>query len=68
MPKTDIFRSNWYNIELNKNQWFILRDFLQYGGYRYEPSQCGDLVHIEIFIPTEKDFQTISEFLIFLPD
>lgn len=63
-----MFKARWFNIELNKIQSAIFKDFLRYNSFRFEPSQCGELTHFEIFVTTEKDFQTISEFLIFLPE
>lgn len=63
-----MFKARWMNIELNKIQAAIFKDFLRYYGYRYEPSSCYDLIHFEIFITSEKDLQRISEFLVFLPD
>ena len=63
-----MFTARWFNIELNKIQAAIFKDVLRYNGYRYEPSSCYDLIHFEIFITSEKDFQRISEFLVFLPD
>lgn len=63
-----MFRARWFNIELNIISAAIFKDFLRYCGYRFESSGCYDLIHFEIFITSEKDFQRISEFLIFLPD
>ena len=63
-----MFKARWFNVELNKIQSIIFKDFLRYHGYRYEPSSCYDLIHFEIFITSEKDFQRISDFLVFLPE
>lgn len=63
-----MFKARWFNVELNKIQSIIFKDFLRYNSYRFEPSQCGNLTHFEIFITTEKDFNKISDFLFFLPE
>ena len=63
-----MFKARWFNIELNKIQSAIFKDFLRYHGFRFEPSACYDLIHFEIFITTQKEFDLISEFLIFLPE
>ena len=63
-----MFKARWFNIELKKLSSLIFKDFLRYNGYRYESSECYDLIHFEIFITSEKDFEKISNFLVFLPD
>ena len=63
-----MFKPRWFNIELKKIQSLIFKDFLRYYGFRYESSSCYDLIHFEIFITTQKDFDKISEFLVFLPE
>lgn len=63
-----MFKASWFNVELNKIQSAIFKDFLHNNSYRFEPSQVGELIHFEVFITTEKDFDKISDFLFFLPD
>lgn len=63
-----MFKARWFNIELNKISSVIFKDFLRYSGFRFESSGCYDLIHFEIFITSQKDFDKISNFLIFLPD
>lgn len=63
-----MFKARWFNIELNKIQSAIFKDFLRYNGYRFEPSSCYDFIHFEIFITSQKDFDKIANFLIFLPE
>ena len=46
----------------------LLKDFLRNEGIKFEPSGCFNLVHFEIFIPDEKTYNKINDFLLFLPD
>ena len=46
----------------------LLKDFLRNEGIKFEPSGCFDLVHFEIFVPDEKTYNKINDFLLFLPD
>lgn len=43
-----------YSIELPRNEWELFRVILKVQDIPYEPSECGDLVHVEIMC-TEKD-------------
>lgn len=46
----------------------LLKDFLRNEGIKFEPSGCFNLVHFEIFVPDEKTYNKINDFLLFLPD
>ena len=46
----------------------LLKDFLRNEGIKFEPSGCFNLVHFEIFVPDEKTYNLINDFLLFLPD
>ena len=39
----------WYNVELNKSEWALIRPILKELGCRYESSACGMLVHVEVY-------------------
>lgn len=41
----------WYSVELTRAEYEYLKPFLS--GHQYEPSQCGELVHLEVYC-TEK--------------
>ena len=60
---------SWFSVEL-KNIFSveILKDFLRNEGIRFEPSGCFNLIHFEIFVPDEKTYNLINDFLLFLPD
>lgn len=38
----------YYNVELTKEDWAKFREELFDRGLYFEPSGCGDLVHIEV--------------------
>ena len=63
-----MFKAGWYNTELKNIQSQLFKDFLHDNGYRFEASGCYNLIHFEVFVTTEKDFNKISDFLFFLPD
>ena len=46
----------------------LLKDFLRNEGIKFEPSGCFNLIHFEIFVPDEKTYNLINDFLLFLPD
>ena len=60
---------SWFSVEL-KNIFSaeILKDFLRNEGVKFEPSGCFNLIHFEIFVPDEKTYNLINDFLLFLPD
>ena len=63
-----MFTAKWYNIELKLLSAEVLKEYLRNNGIRFETSGCFDLVHFEIFVTSEKIFDSIERFLVFLPD
>ena len=39
----------WYNVELDKSEWAGIRPILKGLDCTYEASECGVLVHIEVY-------------------
>lgn len=59
----------YFNVEIrNFLSAVLLKDFLRENGIKFEPSGCFNLVHFEIFVPDEKTYNKINDFLLFLPD
>lgn len=59
----------YFNVEIrNFLSAVLLKDFLRENGIRFEPSGCYDITHFEIFVPDEKTYNKINDFLLFLPD
>lgn len=52
----------WYACEVSKDDYSKLRVFLKENNIRYEPSACGDLVHVEVFIDA-REFEITERFL-----
>ena len=52
----------WYACEVSKDDYSKLRVFLKENNIRYEPSACGDLVHVEVFIDS-REFEITERFL-----
>ena len=38
----------WYNVELNKAEWALIRPILKSLDCTYEASGCGALIHVEV--------------------
>ena len=63
-----MFNPKWYNTELSVISAEIFKDFLRDHSIRFESSGCFNLIHFEIFVPSEKIFNLINDFLLFLPE
>lgn len=60
---------SWFSVEIgNIFSVETLKDFLRDEGIRFESSGCFNLVHFEIFVPNEKVYNLINDFLMFLPE
>lgn len=53
MPK------QWFNIEMSKEEFSLFRTILKIKDIEYEPSECGDLVHVEVYC-TEQDAYALN--------
>lgn len=51
--------AQYYNVELTKEDWAKFREELVDRGLYFEPSGCGDLVHIEVKC-TEADVEALN--------
>lgn len=40
----------WYSIILTKNQWAKLKPILMAAKYTYEPSGCGNDIHLSVLL------------------
>ena len=39
----------WFSMELSRLEWALIRPVLNELGCRYESSNCGTLVHVEVY-------------------
>ena len=39
----------WFSMELNRVEWAGIRPILKELGCRYEASECGMMVHVEVY-------------------
>lgn len=52
----------WLNTELSKEEFAKLRTFLKSRGIKYEPSEAGNLVHVEIYC-NSNECKEINDFI-----
>lgn len=52
----------WLNTELSKEEFAKLRTFLKSRGIKYEPSEAGNLVHVEIYC-NSNECKAINDFI-----
>lgn len=52
----------WYNCELNREEYEKFRVFLKENGIKYEPSGCGNLVHVEMYMD-QYEYEITENFL-----
>lgn len=57
----------WYSVELSPITAELFKYFLRDNAIRFESSGCYNLVHFQIFIKDEKDYNSCENFLRFLP-
>ena len=57
----------WYSVELSPITALLFKDFLRDNSIRFESSGCYNLVHFQVFIKDEKDYNACNSFLEFLP-
>lgn len=57
----------WFSVELSTITAALFKVFLRDNGIRFESSGCYNLVHFQIFIKDEKDYNACNSFLEFLP-
>ena len=57
----------WYIVELSPITAELFKDFLRDNSIRFESSGCYNLVHFQIFIKDEKDYNSCENYLRFLP-
>lgn len=53
----------WYNVELDKDEAEQFEQFCRDIGVKYEPSACYNLIHIEVYIVTDEEYQACEDFL-----
>ena len=57
----------WFSVELSPISAAFFKDFLRDNGIRFETSSCFGIVHFQLFIRDEKDYNMCENFLMFLP-
>lgn len=62
-----MFKVGYYSVELTLISAELLKDYLRKECIRFEPSSCYNLTHFEIFVTSQKQYDSINSFLEFLP-
>lgn len=62
-----MFKVGYYSVELTLISAELLKDYLRKESIRFEPSSCYNLTHFEIFVTSQKQYDSINSFLEFLP-
>ena len=39
----------WFSMELNRDEWADIRPIVKELACKYEASECGELVHVEVY-------------------
>ena len=45
----------WKNVELSRERYEKFRSFLKENDIKYEPSGCGNLTHVEVYVNSEEE-------------
>ena len=62
-----MFKVGYYSVELSIISAELFKDYLRNESIKYEPSSCYNLTHFEIFVTSQKQYDSINAFLQFLP-
>lgn len=62
-----MFKVGYYSVELSLISAELFKDYLCKESIRFEPSSCYNLTHFEIFVTSQKEYDSINSFLEFLP-
>ena len=57
----------WVNTEVSKAEWNKLRKYLKEKGYKYEPSEAGSMVHVEVQL-NDAEIKEVNKFIDTLDD
>jgi hypothetical protein len=57
----------WVNTEVSKAEWNKLRKYLKEKGYKYEPSEAGSMVHVEVQL-NDAEIKEVNKFIDSLDD
>lgn len=63
-----MIKGKWCSVELPQLAADKLRIFLHKNCISFETSGCYNLIHFEVYITDEEQFEMIEDFLEFLPD